>query len=199
MPRTTQELLDIASNHADSEEAVAATLNTPQGKGKQVVDQDEGRSSRFKKKKKNDKRRRDDNFVTVVERKTSRSKGNSGKPALTRDHFEKLLDAPCSHHEVPVKHTLRECRLMKNYVKSTLKPKTADHPHKQGPSHDNNDGAGAMFPGEDEAVHMIIGGSPARPLRRREKLIRCEVMNADVAKPSYLKCVNTKKLVQERD
>jgi hypothetical protein len=34
MPRMTRELLDIASNHADSEEAVAAMLNTPQVKGK---------------------------------------------------------------------------------------------------------------------------------------------------------------------
>jgi hypothetical protein len=187
MPRMTRELLDIASNHADGEEAVAATLNTPQGKGKQVVDQGEGTSSRFKKKKKNGNRHRDDNFVAAVEHKTSHPKGNSGKPAPTKDHFEKLLDAPCPHHEVPVKHTLRECRLMKNYVKSTLKPKTADHPDKQGPSHDNDDGAGAMFPGEDEAVHMIFGGSPARPSRRREKLIRREVTNADVAKPSYLK------------
>jgi hypothetical protein len=107
MPRTTRELLDIASNNADGKEAVVTTLNTPQAKGKQVADQGEGTSSRFKKKKKNDKRHRDDNFVAAVERKTWRPKGNSGKPALTRDHFEKLLDAPCSHHEVPVKHTLR--------------------------------------------------------------------------------------------
>jgi hypothetical protein len=126
MPRATRELLDVASNHADSEEAVAATLNTPQGKGKQVVDHGEGTSSRFKKKKKNDKRCRDDNFFAAVERKASRPKGNPGKPVPTWDHFEKLLDAPCPHHEVPVKHTLRECRLMKIYVKSTLKPKTAD-------------------------------------------------------------------------
>jgi hypothetical protein len=187
MPRTTRELLDIASNHADGEEAVAATLNTPQGMGKQVVDHGEGMSSCFKKKKKNDKRRRDDNFVAAVERKASRPKGNQGKPALTRDHFEKLLDAPCPNHEVPVKHTLRECQLMKNYVKSTLKPKTADHPDKQGPSHDNDDGAGAVFPGEDGAVHMIFGGSPVRPSRWCEKLIGREVMNTDVATPSYLK------------
>jgi hypothetical protein len=44
-----------------------------------------------------------------------------------------------------------------------------------------------MYPGEDGAVHMIFGGSPARPSRRREKLIRREVFNADTAKPSYLK------------
>jgi hypothetical protein len=165
MPRTTRELLDIASNHADGEEAVAATLNTPQVKGKQVMDHGEGTSSCFKKKKKNDKRRRDDNFVAAVERKASRPKGNSAKPAPTRDHFERLLYVPCQHHEVPVKHTLRECRLMKNYVKGTLKLKTADQPEKQGLSFDNDDGAGAAFPGKDSVVHMIFRGSPARPSR----------------------------------
>jgi hypothetical protein len=34
---------------------------------------------------------------------------------------------------------------------------------------------------------MIFGGSPARPTRRSEKLIRPEVLNTDVAKTSYLK------------
>jgi hypothetical protein len=34
---------------------------------------------------------------------------------------------------------------------------------------------------------MIFGGSLARPSRRCEKLIRREVLNADVARPSYLK------------
>jgi hypothetical protein len=47
----TCELLNIASNHVDGEEAVAVTLNTLPGKGKQVVDHSEGTSSRFKKKK----------------------------------------------------------------------------------------------------------------------------------------------------
>jgi hypothetical protein len=49
MPRTTRELLNITSNHADGEEAVIAMLSTPQGKGKQVMDHGEGTSSRFKK------------------------------------------------------------------------------------------------------------------------------------------------------
>jgi hypothetical protein len=123
----TRELLDIASNHADGEEAIAATLNTPQGKGKQVVDHGEGTSSLFKKKKKkNDKCRHGDNFVAAVECKASHHRGNPTKPTPSRDHFERLLDASCPHHEVPVKHTLRECRLMKNYVKGTLRPRTAD-------------------------------------------------------------------------
>jgi hypothetical protein len=79
MPATTRELLDIVRNHADSEEAVAVTLNTPQGKGKQVVDHGEGTSSRFKKLKKSDKRRRDENLVAVVERKVTRPKNSSAK------------------------------------------------------------------------------------------------------------------------
>jgi hypothetical protein len=80
-----------------------------------------------------------------------------------------------------------ECRLMKNYVNVTLKPRAADQPKKGGPSPDNDDGAGAVYPGEDGAVHMIFGGSPVRPSRRREKLIRREVLNADVVMSSYLK------------
>jgi hypothetical protein len=198
-PHTTRELFVITSNHADGEEAGAATLNTPHGKGKQVMDYGEGTSSCFKKKKKNDKCRRDDNFVATVERKASRPKVNSGKPAPTRDHFEKLLDALCPHHEVPVKHTLRECRLMKNYVKSTLRPKTADQPNKQGPSHDNDDGARAVFPSEDRAVHMIFGESPARLSRRCKKLIRREVMNADVTTPSYLKWLEVPTTFDRKD
>jgi hypothetical protein len=76
---------------------------------------------------------------------------------------------------------------MKNYVKGTLKPRTADHPEKGGPSPDNDDNAGAAFSGEDGAVHMILGGIPVRPSKRHEKLIQREVFNTDVAKPSYLK------------
>jgi hypothetical protein len=52
MPRTTRELLDIASNHADGEEAVAVMINTPQGKGKQVMDHAKGRPRTSKKRRK---------------------------------------------------------------------------------------------------------------------------------------------------
>jgi hypothetical protein len=86
-----------------------------------------------------------------------------------------------------VKHALKDCRLIKNYVNSTLKPRAADPPKKGGPSPDNDDGSGAMYPGEDGVVHMIFCGSPARPSRRHENLIRREVFNVDAVKPSYLK------------
>jgi hypothetical protein len=157
-----REILDIARNHADGEEAVAATLNTPQGKGKQVVDHGKGMSSRFKKKKKNDNHRRDDNLVTAVECKASCPKGNPTEASLPKDHFEKLLDMSCPHHEVPMKHALKDCRLIKNYVNDTLRPRAADPPKKAVPPPDNNDDdAGAQYSGEDGVVHMIFDGSPA--------------------------------------
>jgi hypothetical protein len=90
-------------------------------------------------------------------------------------------------HEVPVRHTLKDFRLIKNYVNGALEPRTMDPPKKGGAPPDNDDVVGAMYPGEDGVVHMIFGGSPARPSRRREKLIQREVFNANTTKPSYLK------------
>jgi lambda repressor-like predicted transcriptional regulator len=146
------------------------------------MDHGEATSSRFEKKKKNDKCCHDNNLVAAVKRKASRPKGNPSKPGLPKNHFEKLLDAPCPHHEVLVKHALKDCRLINNNVNDTLKPTVVDPPKKTvpPPDHNNND-TGAQYPGEDGTVHMIFGGSPARPSRRREKLIRREVLNADSA------------------
>jgi hypothetical protein len=151
------------------------------------VDHGEGTSSHFKKKKNNNKRRHNDNLVAAVERKASCPKGNPAKPGPSKDHFEMILDAPCPHHKVPVKHSLKDYWLIKNYVNGTLKPRTADPPKKGGARPDNDDDTGAMYPGEDDAVHMIFGGSPARPSRRREKLTQREVFNVDTVKLSYLK------------
>jgi hypothetical protein len=152
------------------------------------VDNGKGLSSRFKKNKKNDKRHRDDILVVAVERKASRPKSNPPKAGPPKDHFERLLEASCTHHEVPVKHVLKDCRLMKNYINSTLKPKVADSQKKVAPLPDNNDDdTGAQYLSEDGAVHMIFGGSPARPSRRPENLIRHGVYNAESSTSSYLK------------
>jgi hypothetical protein len=78
--------------------------------------------------------------------------------------------------------------VIKNYIDDTLKPRVADLPKKVAPPPDNDDDdVGAQYSGEDGAVHMLFGGSSARPSRRREKLIRREIFNADYAKLSYLK------------
>jgi hypothetical protein len=63
-----------------------------------------------------------------------------------------------------VKHAIKDCRLIKNYINDTLNPRLEDPPKKVAPPPDNNDDdAGALYLGEDGAIHMIFGGSPARP------------------------------------
>jgi hypothetical protein len=118
--------------------------------------------SRFKKKKKNNKRRRDNNLVVAVERKASRPKSNLTKTGPLKDHFERLHEAPCTHHEVPIKHALKDCCLIKNYVNDKLKHNVADPQKKVVPLPDNDDDdAGAQYPSEDGSVRIILGGFPA--------------------------------------
>ena len=56
-PRTTHDLLDVATNHASDEEAVGAVFNGGWDKGKDKrEDQDEGPSTQRGKKNKKDRR-----------------------------------------------------------------------------------------------------------------------------------------------
>ena len=66
----------MATDHADGEEAVTATLNLPTMKGKQPADVGEGTSTRPNKKKKKDKCQHDDHFVAATERKAAKPKNN---------------------------------------------------------------------------------------------------------------------------
>jgi hypothetical protein len=50
-PRTTKELLDIATSHASDEEAIGVIFDCPRGKVKRDEDAGEGTSNRSNKKK----------------------------------------------------------------------------------------------------------------------------------------------------
>jgi hypothetical protein len=101
------------------------------------------------------------------------------------DHFERLLEVPCTHHEVPLKHALKDCRLMKDYVNDTLKPKVADPRKKDAPLPNNDDDdTEAQYSSEDGVVHMIFSGSPARPSRCQETLIQHGVYNTESSTPA---------------
>jgi hypothetical protein len=52
----------------------------------------------------------DEELVTTTE---CDSKAQARKPT---DHFKKLLEATCPNHTYPVKHRLKECTMMKNYI-----------------------------------------------------------------------------------
>jgi hypothetical protein len=40
------------------------------------------------------------------------------KTQSPKDHFEKLLEATCPHHQYPVKHNLKDCTMMKKFMTS---------------------------------------------------------------------------------
>jgi hypothetical protein len=108
-PRTTKELLDIATSHASGEEAVGAIFYLAQGKAKQDEDAGEGTSNRSKKKR--SKQRYEDSLMAATERK--------GKKASTEgalDHFEKVLEGPCLNHAYSIKHADKDCELMKKFL-----------------------------------------------------------------------------------
>jgi hypothetical protein len=88
----------------------------------------------------------------MVERKATRPKNSRSKAGPPKDHFEMLLDASCPHHKVSVKHTLKDRRLIKNYVNDTLKPRAVAPLKKAVPPPDNDDDAKPRYPGEDGAV-----------------------------------------------
>jgi hypothetical protein len=119
-PRITRELLDIATNHAFGKEAVGAvfTDGRTMGKGKRV-EPDEGPSSRHEKKKKRDRHRPNPNTVAVTDR--------AGKRQGNNDHFEQLLEKPCTNHGYPDKHKLKDCEFRKRMLDHPSKRKGGDH------------------------------------------------------------------------
>jgi hypothetical protein len=74
------------------------------------------------------------------------------------DHFEKLLEETCPNHAYPVKHKLRDCGMMKNFMASGSLT--------QGMEIDEvpNEGDATPFPGED-AVMMIYDEHPSSGMR----------------------------------
>ena len=81
-PRTTKELLDIATSHASGEEAVGAIFDRPDGKARRDKDADEGASNHPVKKK--NKRRHEGSLVAAADRK-----GGQKPTKDTPNHFEK--------------------------------------------------------------------------------------------------------------
>jgi hypothetical protein len=108
-PCTTRELLDIGTKFASGEEAVGAIFHDTKGKEKQQENTDEGGSSRSSKKKKA-KQLRKDPLVAVVECKNLQVPLEGG-PGV----FDEMLDKLCPYHRGSVKHTLKECGMMKHY------------------------------------------------------------------------------------
>ena len=91
-PRTTKELLDIATNHASGEEAVGAIFDHPKGKTKRDEDTDEGASSHPSKKK--NKQRRKGSLVAATNRKGGRKPTDGTRTtsrSCSKDYVQTIL------------------------------------------------------------------------------------------------------------
>jgi hypothetical protein len=106
-PKTMKELLDNATKHASSEEAVWAIF--VQSSGKAAPSGGRGAPTKATDKGDNEKDAGDSNkeFVAAVEHDFKRQ---AWQPA---DHIEKLLEATYPNHMYPVMHKLKECTMIK--------------------------------------------------------------------------------------
>ena len=149
-PRTTKELLDIATNHASGEEAVGVVFDRTDGKARRDEAADEGTSDRPAKRK-NKKQRRNNLLMSAADRKGGR------KPAEgTPNHFKKMLEGPCPNHAFPVKHLYKECGLMRKYLSRGLNK--GEQGKEPTPSIDDIEEKDDTFLTPNGAL-MIFGGS----------------------------------------
>jgi hypothetical protein len=150
-PRTTWELLNIASNHADGEEAVVATLKTPQGKGKQVADHGERSPSRFKKKKKSGKAmmRRQPHHSGQAQGDTTQEQPDQSWPSEGpfREALGCVVPSPRGSHQACAQGLPFDLELRQWYPQTEAGRSTKE----DGAQPDNNDGAGAEYLGVDGA------------------------------------------------
>jgi hypothetical protein len=70
---------------------------------------------------------------------------------LPVDPFEKLLEMTCPNHTYPVKHKLKECTMMKNYMT------TGTFARSKKPEGDSAGKVASPFP-EEKVVMLIYGG-----------------------------------------
>ena len=112
-PRTTRNLFDVATDHASDEEAVGAVFNGGRDKGKaKREDQDEGPSTQRGKKNKKDRHRPDNTALVTIAAHVGKQP-QQGLP----DHFNKLMDSPCTNHAYHVKHLYKDCELLKRFLR----------------------------------------------------------------------------------
>jgi hypothetical protein len=113
-PITANELMDIVTNYATSEEAVSAIFGGDQDKGKRKDEEPEGSNwstKRSNRKKKNQQGKREataDDLIAAADRKKPRGPPSGGI-------FDKMLKEPCPYHKGPTDHNLEDCHMLRRY------------------------------------------------------------------------------------
>jgi hypothetical protein len=187
LPADSNELFDIATSFASSEEAVQAIFDGK--KGKRVDDAPtEGSKSKeppqkHKRGKKGKKPRhearaqgrdgdRDEALAVDPTRRGPRAAPRG--PSI----FDEMLKKPCPYHKTPVNHTLEQCNMLKKYYSHAA---VKDGEAKK----DGGDGDAGGFPAV-ENVFLIFGGLTVDMSNSQRKRERHEVFAAEKAPPSFL-------------
>jgi hypothetical protein len=118
--------------------------------------------------------------VATAERKNPRAHPEGG-PGV----FDEMLDKTCPYHRYPVKHTLKECGMMKHYFSGGAQGKGDAS---KGPEDDRGDD---REKDDNFSVinncFMIFGGPVAYDSQRQRKLEHREVYAVEPATPSFLR------------
>ena len=76
------------------------------------------------------------------------------------DHFNELMESPCTNHAYPIKHLYKDCELLKRFLRQAAKPKEEkgkeEEAMKGGATGKDED----SFPDPKECI-IIFGGSDA--------------------------------------
>jgi hypothetical protein len=201
--KTMKELLDIATRHTSSVEAVEAIFI--QSGSKAVPSDSQGTSAiatdkGTKRSIKTDKRgpRRWPQRITIGascdEEMNDKDAGNSDEEIMvtvehdfkrptwsTTDHFKNLLEATCLNLTFPVKHKLKECSMIKKYMA------TRNLARVKKPKGDSVGKVAAPFPEEKAAMSIYIGPAPHES-HQKHKLIGRVINSIRAATPEYLCC-----------
>ena len=92
-----------------------------------------------------------------------------------------MLKKPCPYHQAPIKHTLKDCSMLRRYYAKLGLPDDDAKPKGAGDRDDDKDDG---FP-EVHNAFMIFGG-PSACLTARQRKERREVFSVRVATPRYL-------------
>jgi hypothetical protein len=114
-PTKASELMDIATKFASGQEAVEAILRKdkqPQGGQKEDASEASAQRGTKRKAKKKAQAKRNTFDIDLVAAAEHR---NPQKPPGGADAFDKMLKESCPYHWGPVKHTLKECDMLRRY------------------------------------------------------------------------------------
>jgi hypothetical protein len=158
-PTKASELMDIATKFAFGEETVKAIFRKdkqPQGRQKEDAPKasvQRGTKKKAKKKAQSKCDAVDADLVAAAEHRNPR------KPPGGANMFDKMLKESCPYHKGPVKHTLKECDMLRRYfnkVGPSVKGDKDQGNHKKGRQ-------GRGVPGGPQLLHDLrrTGGGSA--------------------------------------